>query len=880
MRTSIVSCCIVMSFVSAVFAGSGTENDPYTIAEARALSEGATEYYAQGYIVGGRYDDFEPPCANDYAVSCADSDSETEVNNCLQVKLESDGGRANWGLNSNPGNLGKRITFKGFRDSYGGYPSFEGVNYEDIGEVTGGGASNEPPTLSIAPSGTNKAVTASNTLTFVMSAEEPTADAADQISLSADSLPSGASFSTVIGTTPLTNTFSWTPTVGQVGTHTVTFRAEDADGANTLTVRITVSEPGAVTYHAVICGISDYDGSINDLDYCDDDAQDIYNKLLESPHWQAGNMQLLLDAQATEANIQTALSSMGSRAGANDVCLFFFSGHGYDPTDVYPYDEADGYDEALCTYYIDSNEILDDELGDWLGDLPTDHIVVWLDTCFSGGHLKTPPAEGRTVKRRDIAGGNTKKGDGFIADLLDGPLKDVNDLASPYISTACDDDEYSYEDHALDHGVYTYYLLQALDNADADGDAWVSAEETFDYLYSRVVTFESTQHPQEVDLYAGEAEVASTNVASGPMPASITITSPAGDLTVQYSNTLVSLSGNCNTATVGVLSWTNALTGATGARAAATSWTISSIALGVGANTITVRGANKHGAAASDSITVTRRAETAGNVLIDEDFDDSTDAPAGWTDNGSANDTLASHVQSSPHCRAMGSGDTLDTPAVDAPTEISFFVDSSNGGEGQDGELYYQIDGGSWALLHSFTVGTDGATETVDLTGSPDLSGERSVKFRFSSDFYTWYLDDVLVLGGSSGSGIDDDGDWIPNWWENLHSGGNTNLDAHADNDGDGCNNLHEWIADCDPTNAWSVFTFRAETEAGVNGAYRIYWNSASNRLYDIHWSASISAPFSPVATNIPATPPLNVYTDRTHGAEASVYYRIDARME
>jgi len=107
----------------------GTESNPYTIAEARALTAGTTQYWAQGYIVGGRYGNFDAPFVNDYGISCADSVAETNVNNCLQVILDSGAGFRNlWGVQSNPKNIGKRIKFHGFRDDYEGKSSFEGVD--------------------------------------------------------------------------------------------------------------------------------------------------------------------------------------------------------------------------------------------------------------------------------------------------------------------------------------------------------------------------------------------------------------------------------------------------------------------------------------------------------------------------------------------------------------------------------------------------------------------------------------------------------------------------------------------------------------------------------------------------------------------------------
>ncbi len=144
----VLSCLFIALFVVLslstvnVFAGSGTENDPYTIAEAMALPESATMFWGKGYIVGGRYDDFDSPYNNNFGLSCADSDSESNVDNCLQVKLEySTGDRDIWGLSSHPENIGKFIKFHGFRDSYGGKPSFEGV---DNIQETGAGPGDDP----------------------------------------------------------------------------------------------------------------------------------------------------------------------------------------------------------------------------------------------------------------------------------------------------------------------------------------------------------------------------------------------------------------------------------------------------------------------------------------------------------------------------------------------------------------------------------------------------------------------------------------------------------------------------------------------------------------------------------------------------------------
>ena len=130
---------------------------------------------------------------------------------------------------------------------------------------------------------------------------------------------------------------------------------------------------------------------------------------------------------------------------------------------------------------------------------------------------------------------------------------------------------------------------------------------------------------------------------------------------------------------------------------------------------------------------------------LSENFDASTGLPADWIDGGTVNDADAGHVQSAPNCRALGTNDTLQTPLVDFPTNLSFYVDASGGGGGKSATVDYSINGGAWVSLGSFAVSTAGATQNFPLNTSPNLSGSQSVRFRFNSTFNTWYLDDVAV---------------------------------------------------------------------------------------------------------------------------------------
>jgi len=118
-----------------------------------------------------------------------------------------------------------------------------------------------PPQLSLDPPGTSKSLRAGELLQFDVIAVEPLGDEAQAIDLWADSVPSGATFTPLSGTGPLTNTFSWTPD-GAVTTN-VQFLASDTDGTNDLTVTITVDQldPGRVW--------------INEVHYEDDQSPDV-----------------------------------------------------------------------------------------------------------------------------------------------------------------------------------------------------------------------------------------------------------------------------------------------------------------------------------------------------------------------------------------------------------------------------------------------------------------------------------------------------------------------------------------------------------------------------------------------------------------------------
>ena len=87
---------------------------------------------------------------------------------------------------------------------------------------------------------------------------------------------------------------------------------------------------------------------------------------------------------------------------------------------------------------------------------------------------------------------------------------------------------------------------------------------------------------------------------------SVTITTP--DQSVPWDTLSLAVSGTCNAWAAGTLIAVNAANAASATFAAAAAWTAPALPLAMGANVISVSGTNVAGAAASDSVTITRLA--------------------------------------------------------------------------------------------------------------------------------------------------------------------------------------------------------------------------------------------------------------------------------
>ena len=196
-------------------------------------------------------------------------------------------------------------------------------------------------------------------------------------------------------------------------------------------------------------GISDYPGVRNDLRLTHNDATTI--QWLYKENKQAKTV-LLLNDKATVANVKKALDNMSSLATADDICVFFFSGHGVKGGFVC-------YDGFLT--YAD--------ISSAMSACKSNNKMVFADACFSGAI-------------RDKA---------TISDKYDSWNHNI------MLFLSCRSNEVSIETPKMTNGFFTYALQHGLrGGADKNKDRIITAKELFSYVSAMVIKKSNNrQHP-------------------------------------------------------------------------------------------------------------------------------------------------------------------------------------------------------------------------------------------------------------------------------------------------------------------------------------------------------------------------------------------------
>ena len=210
------------------------------------------------------------------------------------------------------------------------------------------------------------------------------------------------------------------------------------------------------------------------------------------------NQRILVNREVTHDGAKKAITEWLSQAPENATVLVFYSGHGSRVKDKNG-DEADGYDETIVPWDYGTRQryIIDDELRKWLSSVKAKRVVLIFDSCHSG-------TMERAVMTAGLVTTGTRATEPF---LTDGMAEDFGQTVGArgiawkeLVITASRPDEAAYESSQLKSSVLTYYLSQALSGkGDVNKDAWVTAQEAFDYAKQQIAANYPKQHPQMTD---------------------------------------------------------------------------------------------------------------------------------------------------------------------------------------------------------------------------------------------------------------------------------------------------------------------------------------------------------------------------------------------
>lgn len=243
-------------------------------------------------------------------------------------------------------------------------------------------------------------------------------------------------------------------------------------------------------------GINDYSDnrkaaggarSFGDLISADRDARGITDRFHEyrgpGKFFTAGKIDLHLEAQAGRKQLLESLKAFAGTAKPDDLLVVFFAGHGdlllpgpkggTIPDDIksatVPKGQrglaaGGGLFVLCCPDYSAKNPtataITAEELFEGLAKVNCRKVVL-LDACHSG------QAGEANLLRRAAPNGQ-----------------------GPFIIASCDQSELAYEHPKLNHGLFTYAVLDALGDgfrkADLDSDGTLTAEELFDFTSVQV----------------------------------------------------------------------------------------------------------------------------------------------------------------------------------------------------------------------------------------------------------------------------------------------------------------------------------------------------------------------------------------------------------
>jgi hypothetical protein len=244
---------------------------------------------------------------------------------------------------------------------------------------------------------------------------------------------------------------------------------------------------------AIVIGINQYQNTRN-LKYAVNDAQAFRDYLKDYVGIADERIFYLANQDATKSKIESLLgTTIKRKASRDDTVIIFYAGHGAvepDPSNL----DGDGFEKYLLPHDANLQDLYSTSIS--MNDIRTifariraERLIFIADTCYSGA------SGGRTITAAKTRANLSEK---FYERISRGKGR--------VIISSCSANEISKEDDNLQHGVFSYYMLEGLKGrADQDGDGIITVSELFSYISRKVPqASDQDQHPVKKGETEGE----------------------------------------------------------------------------------------------------------------------------------------------------------------------------------------------------------------------------------------------------------------------------------------------------------------------------------------------------------------------------------------
>ncbi len=232
---------------------------------------------------------------------------------------------------------------------------------------------------------------------------------------------------------------------------------------------------------ALVIGIDAYT-RCSPLSNACNDARSMADALVQRLSFPAANVRLLLNADATRANILSAFMSLHGTCAPDDRVIIFFAGHGHSVTGntktqgfLVPVDADPADLSSLMRWqeFVEGSEMI-----------PAKHMLFVMDACFSG-----------LLMQRALGGGDAR----FVTDMLQ--------RYSRQAITAGKADQLVGDGVQGCNSTFTRHFLEGLNGAAADRHGIITATSAMNYAYRKVSQDAASEQTPHYGHLAGDGDM-------------------------------------------------------------------------------------------------------------------------------------------------------------------------------------------------------------------------------------------------------------------------------------------------------------------------------------------------------------------------------------